>query len=60
MLHRPKHACVTRNLEGTEAQVMLCSCRPENMQSKNVQAVKSLEMSTCFTCFVVAVGLVGI
>lgn len=25
MLHRPKHACVTRNLEGTECQVM----RPE-------------------------------
>lgn len=22
MLHRPKHACVTRNLEGTECQVM--------------------------------------
>lgn len=21
MLHRPKHACVTRNLEGTECQV---------------------------------------
>lgn len=21
MLHRPKHACVTRNLEGTESQV---------------------------------------
>lgn len=34
MLHRPKHACVTRNLEGTECQVIphhfkYCCCRKQ-------------------------------
>lgn len=30
MLHRPKHACVTRNLEGTECQVTLFCCSTLN------------------------------
>lgn len=33
MLHRPKHACVTRNLEGTECQVRLQAATRHEMET---------------------------
>lgn len=49
MLHRPKHACVTRNLEGTECQVRFCifCCRPEAVGRENVEAANLLYLLCC-------------
>lgn len=54
MLHRPKHACVTRNLEGTECQVQLSTAPLQTLLLQTVES-KNVRASTSFTCCVVMV-----
>ncbi len=60
MLHRPKHAVVMRNLEGTECQVNLQNKRLKNSLTFYLQSTKPLFQVCSNSCYITMLHSTGL